>query len=337
MRILLDGAGSHLNCAAELSVNGETELVSRPYTPYVYPAQWEKAARAEAKSETEDEGKREGGGERDGNSRGESNTCAATFEVVVKRYDGGLMSTHLCALALGDTVSMSGPIGGTHDLIQPAPAPSLSTTSLRKSLTYANSHIGMVAGGTGITPMLQVVYAIVHELQLGLDIVHADGSRNACINTARGDLMVAERMPKISIVFANRTEEEVICRADVDELCRKYPSRINCVYTMSETSGHVSKELLEEHMPLLKVRPPTRVKGGDVMELAAAIEEVDEDDDSRDVEKCKFGGEVQEHEGYVEGPIEGSVLYCGPPGFMGAVLSHLQSIGYSAAQIHGFA
>jgi len=61
------------------------------------------------------------------------------FELLVKGYPQGVVSKHLCSLKVGDTVQVKGPL------------PKLSYEANMKK------HVGMVAGGSGITPMLQVL------------------------------------------------------------------------------------------------------------------------------------------------------------------------------------
>ncbi|KAJ3342536.1 hypothetical protein HDU93_001922 [Gonapodya sp. JEL0774] len=67
------------------------------------------------------------------------------FSLVVKKYQGGPMSTHIHSLRPGDTLDMKGPI---------------------KKFDYQPnrwSQIGMIAGGSGITPMIQVLRQILSD------------------------------------------------------------------------------------------------------------------------------------------------------------------------------
>lgn len=57
-------------------------------------------------------------------------------------------------------------------------------------------HFGMVAGGTGITPMLQVVKAIIRG--------RATGDRT-----------------QVDLIFANVTEQDILLREDLDQLARE--------------------------------------------------------------------------------------------------------------------
>ena len=71
--------------------------------------------------------------------------------------EGGKMTQHLNKMQLGDTISVAGPKGriiyqrNGNFLIRGATAKDENT---RKS---GVKHIGMIAGGSGITPMMQIV------------------------------------------------------------------------------------------------------------------------------------------------------------------------------------
>lgn len=60
------------------------------------------------------------------------------MDLVVKSYPAGKMSKHMAEMKVGDSLEMKGPI-----------------PKIPYKANMKNS-IGMVAGGTGITPMLQV-------------------------------------------------------------------------------------------------------------------------------------------------------------------------------------
>ncbi|CAN6564184.1 unnamed protein product [Malus baccata var. baccata] len=65
------------------------------------------------------------------------------FDLLIKVYPEGKMSQHFASLKPGDVIEVKGPI-----------------EKLRYTLNM-KKHIGMIAGGTGITPMLQVIEAIL--------------------------------------------------------------------------------------------------------------------------------------------------------------------------------
>lgn len=82
----------------------------------------------------------------------------------------------MASLAVGQTIRVKGPKGAfvyTPNMVR---------------------HFGMVAGGTGITPMLQVIKAIV-----------------------RGRVSANDRT-EVDLIFANVTEQDILLREDLDAL-----------------------------------------------------------------------------------------------------------------------
>ncbi|KAL1479760.1 hypothetical protein MTO96_034791 [Rhipicephalus appendiculatus] len=86
------------------------------------------------------------------------------FDLVVKVYfrnvhpkfpEGGKMSQHLESLSVGDTIQVRGPSG----LIRYEGRGKFAIKPDKKSppQSYQANEIGMIAGGTGITPMLQII------------------------------------------------------------------------------------------------------------------------------------------------------------------------------------
>ncbi len=79
------------------------------------------------------------------------------FELIVKRYPSGVVSSYLHSLAIGQTVYMSGPHVGGHFVDGMA----------RK--------VGMVAGGVGITPMVSMIRTIIRRgLEVQVSLLYAN-------------------------------------------------------------------------------------------------------------------------------------------------------------------
>lgn len=74
-----------------------------------------------------------------------SDNEAGYFDLLVKTYPQGSISKYLTELKIGDTMKVRGPKGAM-----------VYTPNMCR-------HIGMIAGGTGITPMLQVIEAIIRN------------------------------------------------------------------------------------------------------------------------------------------------------------------------------
>ncbi|KAF0701104.1 Aste57867_8401 [Aphanomyces stellatus] len=139
-----------------------------------------------------------------------ANSQKGHLELIVKGYPTGTMSKHLVELQVGDHVDIKGP---------------------NVKFTYkpnSRKHIAMVAGGSGITPMLQVALEVL---------------RNPEDNT------------DVTLIFQNRTEDDIILRDELASYEQIYPGLkvINVLSKPSESwtgyTGHVNKEFLEKHLP----------------------------------------------------------------------------------------
>ena len=141
-----------------------------------------------------------------------SNEEAGMMELIVKGYPQGKLSKHIAFnLKVGDELEMKGPF--------------------KKYPYKANvkKKIGMIAGGSGITPMMQVIREIL---------------RNPSDET------------EVSLLFANVTEEDIILRNELDALAHLYPTRFRVHYVLDKpptgwnaSSGYITSEMIKEFMP----------------------------------------------------------------------------------------
>merc|ERR1711920_876672 len=96
--------------------------------------------------------------------------------------DGGKGSLFLDSKSVGDEIEISGPIGVNEYLGK--------GTFKLPGRTIATKSVGMLAGGTGLTPMLQVVQASLRD--------PADQT-------------------KFSLIYANKTEDDILCKDLLDQ------------------------------------------------------------------------------------------------------------------------
>ena len=170
------------------------------------------------------------------------------FDLVIKVYkggeverfpDGGKMSQYLDSLSIGDSLDVSGPFG----LHEYEGNGVLKTTKKREEY----HRIGMIAGGTGITPMLQVIAAV---LQNDKDLT------------------------ELSLLYANKTESDILVREMLEALAKAYSDRFELHYTLdtapdnwSYSEGFVNAEMIAKHLPppdektlILMCGPPPMIK-----------------------------------------------------------------------------
>jgi len=150
-------------------------------------------------------------------------------DFMIKSYPQGNISAHMDLLKEGDTMKFRGPKGAM--VYQPNMC----------------KHIGMIAGGTGITPMLQIIRAI----QRG----RSSGDRT-----------------KVDLIFANVNPEDILLKDDIDEVARKDPNfKVYYVLNNPPTGwtggvGFVTPDMIKERLPapgpdmkLLMCGPPPMV------------------------------------------------------------------------------
>ncbi|KAI5206947.1 hypothetical protein AUEXF2481DRAFT_42345 [Aureobasidium subglaciale EXF-2481] len=132
--------------------------------------------------------------------------------LLIRLYDEGLLTgKYLAKLKVGDQVLFRGPKG-----------------AMKYRKGYAKK-IGMVAGGTGITPHYQLIRSICEDLT---------------------------DTTEVSLVYANRTEDDILLRAELDAWAKAYPKNLKVHYMLDNPpegwlygSGFVTKDILEQYMP----------------------------------------------------------------------------------------
>mmetsp|Transcript_44316 Transcript_44316/g.139194 ORF Transcript_44316/g.139194 Transcript_44316/m.139194 type:complete len:216 (-) Transcript_44316:159-806(-) len=148
-------------------------------------------------------------------------------DFVIKVYPGGKMGNHLDNLEVGKgTIKMKGPKGS----LEYKGKGNFNIKVKREIQSRKYKKIGMVAGGTGITPMTQVIDAI-RKLR------------------AKGD------KTEVSLIFANKTEEDILLKEWIDEMAASDPL-FKVHYTLDDppkgwkgSKGFVTEDMIKEHLP----------------------------------------------------------------------------------------
>lgn len=144
-----------------------------------------------------------------------SDQNAGYFDLLIKSYPTGNISKYMTTLKVGDALKVKGPKGAM-----------VYTPGLVR-------HFGMIAGGTGITPMLQVIRAIIRgrPRNRGKDITEVD------------------------LIFANVNKEDILLKEDLDALAAEDPGfRVHYVLNNPPQSwdggvGFVTPEMIKVRIP----------------------------------------------------------------------------------------
>ncbi|QDZ18659.1 nitrate reductase [Chloropicon primus] len=170
------------------------------------------------------------------------------FDLVIKVYfkgvhpkfpDGGILSQHFESLEIGDTMEVKGPIGHV-------------TYHEKGNFTVHGkdvklNEVGFICGGTGITPAYQIIKAITKD---------------------------KKDKTKAYLIYANKTEDDILLREELDELAAKYPKKFKLHYTLDDppkgwkhSQGFINEDMIKRHMPsynkkamVMMCGPPPMIK-----------------------------------------------------------------------------
>lgn len=152
------------------------------------------------------------------------------FELVVKVYfknvhpkfpNGGMMSQYLDSLPLGSMLDVKGPLGHIE-------YNGRGNFTVHGKPRFAKK-LAMLGGGTGITPIYQVARAILKD---------------------------PEDDTEMYVIYANRTEDDILLRDELDEWAKKH-ERFKVWYVVQESvsegwqysTGFITEDILREHIP----------------------------------------------------------------------------------------
>jgi cytochrome-b5 reductase len=133
------------------------------------------------------------------------------IELIVKKYPNGPMSTYLHDMTPGQRLDFKGPL------------PKYPWAPNK------HEHIALVAGGTGITPMYQLIRSIFDN---------------------------PEDKTKVTLIFGNVTEEDILLKRELAHIENTYPQRFRAFYVLDNppkewagTKGFITKDLLKTVLP----------------------------------------------------------------------------------------
>jgi len=122
----------------------------------------------------------------------------AAIELLVKTYEprpGGGVGAYLCGLAVGETMR--------------ATLKSKRMMHGDASVSRRWANVGLLAGGTGIAPLLQIVRILLDD---------------------------AEDRTRMKVLAINRREEDILMRDELDRLAVMHPDRLEITYSLTSPS-----------------------------------------------------------------------------------------------------
>lgn len=135
------------------------------------------------------------------------------FDLIVRKYPKGRFTEHLFSMEVGENIQFR---------------------CIQYKMQYKPNkwrEVGMIAGGTGITCMLQVM---------------------------RASFSAPEDRTKMSLLFANRSESKILLRGLIDDFAAKFSSRFNVHYIIDKPEnpqewrgrvGYINAKTIKETMP----------------------------------------------------------------------------------------
>ncbi|CAE8581613.1 unnamed protein product [Polarella glacialis] len=141
-----------------------------------------------------------------------TNALIGKFQLAVKVYPGGKMSEHMKNLPIGEDI----------DFKHIAPNVKIQHPFGKKTIT-------MLVGGTGVTPMIQALHAV-----LGTE----------------------SDTTQVTMLFGNKTQKDILCKELLETWAENSGGRFKIVHVLSDAkddatwkgeTGFITKEMLAKH------------------------------------------------------------------------------------------
>lgn len=143
-----------------------------------------------------------------------TNAQVGSFDLLVKHYEHGMMSQHMLRMSIGSALEFK------H-----------IDFNVKLQAPFQQSHIGMIVGGTGVTPMIQALHAILGDAKNQIKVSMLYGSKVA------SDILGNEMLTKWASAFSDKlTVAHVLSDEPEDSGWRG-------------ARGYINKDLVENHLP----------------------------------------------------------------------------------------
>jgi len=141
-----------------------------------------------------------------------TNAMVGEFELMVKIYPDGNLSQHMNKMKVGDTMDFK------HIIF-----------NVKKQYPFGVKNVGMLVGGTGITPMIQALHAMLGN---------------------------PDDDTKVTMLYGSQRSDQILCKEILDEWVSAYPDQLKVVHVMSnepedsEYDGHkgfITKDMIDSN------------------------------------------------------------------------------------------
>lgn len=142
-----------------------------------------------------------------------TNNMVGEFELMVKIYPEGNLSKHMDGMQVGDTMDFK------HIKF-----------NVKKQYPFGVKNIGMLVGGTGITPMVQALHAVL----------------------GNGD-----DKTKVTMLYGSQKSDQILAEGVLADWAKEYPDQLSVTHVLSNEpegstwkgeTGFITKELIEKHI-----------------------------------------------------------------------------------------
>jgi len=147
------------------------------------------------------------------------------FKLVIKVYPQGKMSRYLGDLPLHAKIECKGPQGGLEYKGRGVFEIKRKNGLVSKTV----KRVGMLAGGTGITPMYQLIHAVLRDSKDATDL---------------------------SLIFGNITEDDILLRNELEKKVIEHKKQFKIYFVVDKPTsswtgggGFITPDMIQTHLP----------------------------------------------------------------------------------------
>jgi cytochrome-b5 reductase len=237
-----------------------------------------------------------------------TNQQVGSFDLLIKDYGpDSFMSHHMMTLEPGDTIQFQ----------------HMDKNVKIQAPFYQYDRILLLAGGTGITPMIQALHAILGESKDNASTA-TDSTDN--VQQSASESRQTKRATKVVLLYGSKVQEDILGRPLLEQWAKDNPDRFTMIPVLSDEPkdsswkgerGFITKDLIDQYFPSPHKNRKRHLENGDV----DAMENGDKE------EKVMV---------FVCGPPPLYEALCGPREESQVLKGVLKELGYQPDQVYKF-